>query len=161
MSVSSKRQLDLQSGNDVIAEIESLLTVDYVKTKKWNLTQICEHLTSTMVGEMEGLGFRLPWLIRATAGKVFTRRILRTRTMPSVPTLPSLQPQSRSYVEDRAIIQDCLKAIIRSEAFTGSLDDYPFVDNLQHDQWRQLMWIHASHHLGFLIPNEPADRTPS
>jgi hypothetical protein len=110
-----------------------------------------------MVGEMEGLGFRLPWVLRATAGKLFTNWILRTRKMPGVPTLPSLQPKSASDVEDETIIQNCVTAIRQSESFTGSLDDYPFVDNLLHDQWRQFMWIHASHHLGFLVPNSLKD----
>ena len=145
-----KRPLDFRTGDEVIAEIHRLQTTGYVKTKNWNLTQICEHLTSTMVGEMEGLGFRLPWLIRATAGKLLTYRILKARRMPSIPTLPSLQPKSLADSEDNAIIKNCIQVIGRSESFSESLDEYPFVDNLTHHQWRQLMWIHAAHHLGFL-----------
>ncbi|MGB7328131.1 MAG: DUF1569 domain-containing protein [Rubripirellula sp.] len=152
MSKLHKRQLDFRSGDDVVAEVRRLQTEGYVRTKNWNLTQICEHLTATMAGEMDGLGFRLPWLIRATAGELFTRWILKTRKMPSVPTLPSLQPKSRSDVDDVVIIESCVETIRRCESFAGSLDDYPFVDNLNHDQWRQFMWIHAAHHLGFLAP---------
>jgi hypothetical protein len=157
MSKANKRRLEFQTGDEVVADIQRLLSGGYTRTKNWNLTQICEHLTATMVGEMEGLGFRLPWVLRATAGKLFTNWILRTRKMPGVPTLPSLQPKSASDVEDETIIQNCVTAIRQSESFTGSLDDYPFVDNLLHDQWRQFMWIHASHHLGFLVPNSLKD----
>ena len=107
-----------------------------------------------MVGEMEGLGFRLPWLVRATFGKLFTRWILKTRKMPSIPTLPSLQPKTRSNIDEDAIIERCIETISRCELFNGSLDDYPFADNLTHNQWRQFMWIHAGHHLGFLAPNQ-------
>ena len=93
---------------------------------------------------MKGLGFRLPWLIRATTGKLFTHRILKKRKMPSVPTLPSLQPKSLADSDDDAIIENCIQTIGRSEMFAGSLDDYPFADTLTHDQWRQFMWIRRS-----------------
>lgn len=152
MASAQKRQLDFHSGSEVIDEINRLRSFGYVRTKSWNLTQIGEHLTATMAGEMNGLGFRLPWLLRATGGRIFTHWILRTRKMPSVPTLPSLKPRSLADVEDDAIIEKCIETVAGCEAFTGSLDDYPFVDNLSHEHWRQLMWIHAAHHLGFLVP---------
>lgn len=147
-----RRTLDLQSGDEVIAEIEHLRASGYRKTKRWNLSQICEHLTMTMVGEMEGLGFRVPWIIRRTVGIWLTNRVLRTRRMPGVPTLPRLVPQSVCSAENDETIDACITAVRKAEAFAGSLDDYPFVDNLSHDQWRQFMWIHAAHHLSFLIP---------
>lgn len=153
----AKRLLDFHSGDEVIAEIERLRTGGYAKLKQWNLTQICEHLSATMEAEMTGLGFRLPWVLRATAGKLLTHRILRTRRMPSSPTLPRLQPQATADAEDEAVIAQCLETIRRTECYQGSLADYPFVDNLTHEQWRQLMWIHAAHHLGFLIPNSTAN----
>ncbi|KAA1258043.1 hypothetical protein LF1_05580 [Rubripirellula obstinata] len=157
MAATQKRTLDFHTGDEVIAEIQNLRSSGYAKTKNWNLTQICEHFTSTMVGEMEGLGFRFPWIVRATFGKWLTHRFLKTRKMPGVPTLPSLQPKSLADSEDDTIIEGCIRAISQCETFAGSLDDYPFVDNLDHDEWRQLMWVHAGHHLSFLIPNESSE----
>lgn len=148
----SRRKLDLLSAEDVVNEIERLQCNGYTRLKKWNLTQACEHLTKTMEGEMNGLGFRIPWILRRTVGKWMTLRLLKKRTMPSVPTLPSLRPTSNNSVDDPAVIERCIAAIRKSESFDGSLDDYPFVDGLHHEQWRQFMWIHAAHHLSFLVP---------
>lgn len=148
-----KRTIDLQNADEVIAEIERLRTWGYTPTKRWNLSQVCQHLTKTMEGEMSGLGFRIPWLLRRTVGTWLTRRVLSKRTMPSVPTLPSLQPDHRE-TDDDSLVDECVVSVRRCEEFDGSLRDYPFVDGLTHDQWRQFMWIHASHHLSYLVPTE-------
>jgi hypothetical protein len=52
--VPRKQQLDFQSADEVIREIERLRSGGYTKLKQWNLTQACEHLTKTMEGEMNG-----------------------------------------------------------------------------------------------------------
>jgi len=153
-----KRKLDFQTADDVVAEIEKLRGDGYLKLKRWNLTQVGEHLTKTMEGEMNGLGFRIPWILRRTVGNWMTRRVLKNRSMPSVPTLPSLLPTAGDVAEDSAVIDRCIATIRKAELFSGSLDDYPFVDGLRHDEWRQFMWIHAAHHLGFLIPTKQAVR---
>lgn len=150
----SKRNLDFQSADEVIDEIQRLRKSGYTQLKRWNLTQVCEHLTRTMEGEMKGLGFRIPWILRRTVGQWMTSRVLKSRAMPSVPTLPSLRPTAQHRSEDPALIQECIATLRKADSFDGDLDDYPFVDRLPHPQWRQLMWIHAAHHLGFLIPQD-------
>ena len=68
MGTIQHRNLDFTSGDQVIAEIQRLREVGYKKTKNWNLTQICEHLTKTMRGGMDfmwlhaahHLGFLIP-----------------------------------------------------------------------------------------------------
>lgn len=149
-----KRKLDFRTADEVIGEIERLRINGYSKLKRWNLTQVCEHLTKTMEGEMNGLGFRFPWILRRTVGNWMTRRVLKIRAMPSISTLPSLRPTLGDGNERPEVIEQCITTVRKSARFDGSLDDYPFVDGLTHEQWRQFMWIHAAHHLGFLIPNE-------
>ena len=149
----TKRKLDFSTADEVISEIMRLKADGYTKLKRWNLTQACEHLTKTMEGEMVGLGFRIPWILRRTVGELLTRRVLKTRSMPSVPTLPSLRPTAVDVSEDPMVISQCIATIRKAELFEGSLNDYPFVDGLTHEQWRQFMWIHAAHHLGFLVPS--------
>lgn len=156
MAASTKRTLDFHSGDEAIAEIKRLRTGGYTKTKNWNLTQICEHLTATMNGGMDGFGFRLPWILRATIIKWVFNRILRTRKMSSGPTLDRLKPKTTDGPDDDAIIDNCIAAIERAMTFPGPMEDYPFLDNLDVDDWRQFMWMHAGHHLGFLTPRETA-----
>jgi len=103
MSTTSVRKLDFHTSDELIAEIERLRSQGYHKTKNWNLTQICEHLTYTMSGGMEGFGFRVPWILRATVIKWVFSRILRTRKMTGGPTLGRLKPKSESGPDDDAI----------------------------------------------------------
>ena len=154
MVATTKRTLKFDSGDQVIAEINRLRTVGYTKTKNWNLTQVCEHLSATMTGGMEGFGFRLPWILRATIVKWVFRRLLRTGKMPSGPTLERLRPKTSDGPDDDSVIDQCIATIEQSQTFSGSMDDYPFLDDLSVDDWRKLMWIHAAHHLGFLIPRD-------
>ena len=150
--MNAKRKLNFENADQVIKDIESLRSAGYQQLKNWNLTQICDHLTRVMVGEMDGLGFRLPWILRRTVGVMMTNHVLKKRRMPTVPTLPSMKPEPQTH-DSEEVINACVAAVRRTESFAGSLADYPFVDGLTHDQWRQFMWIHAAHHLGYLIPN--------
>ncbi|MEM9827863.1 MAG: DUF1569 domain-containing protein [Planctomycetota bacterium] len=154
MSAAQKRTLDFHTGDEVNAEIQRLRSTEYTKTKNWNLTQICEHLDATMTGGMNGFGFRLPWILRATIMKWIFGRMLRTRKMSSGPTLERLKPKSDPGTEDDAIIDKCIATIEHAKAFPGPIKDYPFLNELSVEDWQQFMWMHAGHHLGFLVPNE-------
>ncbi|TWU54988.1 hypothetical protein Poly51_37370 [Rubripirellula tenax] len=156
MAATQKRTLDFHTGDEVIAEIQNLRSSGYTKTKNWNLTQVCEHLIATMTGGMDGFGFRLPWILRATIIKWIFNRMLKTRKMSSGPTLDRLKPKSEPGSDDDAIIDDCIATIERAKAFAGPIEDYPFLNELKVEDWQQFMWMHAGHHLGFLVPNEPA-----
>lgn len=156
MAVTQKRTLDFHTGDEVIAEIQNLRSSGYTKTKNWNLTQICEHLNATMTGGMDGFGFRLPWILRATIIKWIFNRMLTTRKMSSGPTMDRLKPKSETGPDDAAIIDDCIARIERAKAFAGPIENYPFLNELKVEDWQQFMWMHAGHHLGFLVPSEPA-----
>lgn len=158
MATSHIRTLDFHTGDDVIAEIQRLRTAGYTKSKNWNLTQACEHLTATTAGGMDGFGFRASWILRATIIKWVFHRILRTRKMASAPTLKRLKPESHDGTDNDAIINTCIAKIELAQAFQGPIENYPFLDNLDVEDWRQFMWIHAGHHLEFLMPREPVRR---
>ena len=154
MASSDKRSLDFRTGDEVIAEIQRLRSAGYTRLKNWNLTQACEHLSATMTGGMDGFGFRLPWILRATIIKWVFNRMLKTRKMSSGPTLKRLKPKSSGENDDDTIIDACIATIERATAFQGPIEEYPFLNDVKVDDWQQFMWMHAGHHLGFLIPNE-------
>lgn len=57
---------------------------------------------------------------------------------------------------DDVIIDACVDSCRRADGFNGSMEEYALLDNLSVDDWRDFMWIHAAHHLSFLIPmNSP------
>ena len=152
----SKRELEFHTGDEVIAEIERLRAGGYTKTRNWNLTQACEHLQATMNGGMNGFGFRLPWIVRATVMKWFLGAMLRKRRMISTPTIKRLKPNSPPDQEDHQVIDECIRTIRSAESFAGPIPDYPMLDHLSVSDWQQLMWLHAAHHLDFLAPNKPS-----
>ncbi len=150
-----RRNLDLKSAQEIVDEIQLLQDQGYVQTGNWNLTQICEHLTATMKGGMEGFGFRLPWVLRATVLKWSFKHILKTRKLNSgFPTFSVLKPKHSGLEDDQPTIVLCMETCLRASAFPGPMTDYALVDDLSVQDWRDFMWIHASHHLSFLIPNE-------
>lgn len=128
MTPISKHNLDFRTGSEVIAEIHRLRSGSYAKTKNWNLTQICEHLIATMTGGMDGFGFRLPWILRATIIKWIFNRMLKTRKMSSGPTMDRLKPKTANGPDDDAIIDECIATIKRAEAFEGPIEDYPLLN---------------------------------
>ncbi|MFK7734467.1 MAG: DUF1569 domain-containing protein [Pirellulaceae bacterium] len=153
MTNSSRRQLDFRSADEVLEDIEHLRTVGYSKLKNWNLTQICEHLHETTKGGMDGFGFRLPWILRATIVKwVFRFALKRRKLLSGAPTFNSLLPKSQE--EDPQLIERCIQTTRRAGEFQGSMEGYALLDNLSTEDWKQFMWLHASHHLSFLIPND-------
>ena len=150
-----RRELDFRTGEEVIQEIERLRRDGYEKSKSWNLSQICEHLTATMRGGMDGFGFRLPWILRATLVKWIFRYSLRSRKLfAGAPTLRVLKPKSSCQADDDQVIDECIAETRRAMVFDGSLENYAMLDNLTVKDWQQFMWLHASHHLSFLRPTE-------
>jgi hypothetical protein len=157
-----RRQLDFRSGQEVIDEIERLRRTGYVRAGTWNLSQICEHLDKTMRLGLSGGDFRMPRVVQATLGKWFFRRSLKKRKMMSgLPSHRSLMPEADEIVENEPTIDACIGTIREVEAFAGPVENYPLVSQVNVNEWRDLMWIHASHHLSFLLPNaeSPADTT--
>ncbi len=150
-----KRELDLRSADEVIAEIERLRDGGYAKSKRWNLTQICQHLHETMQGAMDGFGFRLPWILRVIAKKIFFRALKTRKLASGAPTFRQLKPTASPGEDDSKVIDQCIATIRKADQFDGSVEDHPLVDGMSVDQWRDFMWLHASHHLAFLQPKTP------
>ncbi len=149
----TRRQLDFQTAEEVIAEIRRLQETGYQPLGNWSLTQICEHLDKTMTGGMEGTNARLPWILRKTVGKWFVQSVLKTHRMSrGIPTVKVLRPSQPSREEISAVIDQCVETLKRAERFSGPLPPHALCDNLSVEDWKKLNWVHAAHHLSFLKP---------
>lgn len=154
-----RRELDFRSADDVIAEIESLRSHGYRRMKQWNLTQICKHLTATMQGGLDGWGFRLPWIVRATYMNWEFHYALKNRRMfQGLPTLgvlkPPAAPSDGAAGDDDEVIRTCIDTCRRTSQCSGTMTDNPLFNHVSAEDWKEYMWIHAAHHLGFLIPQQ-------
>ncbi|RUL87671.1 DUF1569 domain-containing protein [Tautonia sociabilis] len=155
-----RRSLDFRDADSVIAEIRRLQSGGYTMLGKWNLAQICDHLTATMRVALDGRERRLPWPIRALVFGPLFRQVIRTRRMRAgLPTLKPLVPTSPSGPDDPASIDACIATLERARNCSSADLQHPAVD-LTLQQWQQLSWIHAAHHLGFLIPGDSEATTP-
>ncbi len=147
-----KRLLDFHNSTQVVDEISRLRNQPYQKLGKWNLTQICEHLSKTMAGGMDPAAKPLPWIVRKWITEPMVRSWIKNRAMkPNGMTSPALLPTPNLTLDDPAKIDACLQLVHQVEAFQGSLENLP-LGKMSLEDWKQLQWIHASHHLGYLIP---------
>lgn len=150
-----RRNIDFHSANQIIEDVNHLRENGYQMLGKWNLTQMCQHLDGTMSGGMDGFGFRLPWILRATVANWGFRYALRSRKIGrGFPTFRILKPTHSDADDDNSVIDACIQTIKRADAFDGSLENYPLLNNLSVEDWKSFMWLHAAHHLSFLIPNK-------
>lgn len=149
-----KRKLAFDNFDQVIDEVERLRSGGYTPAGAWNLSEVCEHLTLTMRGGIDGSLKLAPWILRATIFRWLADRIIRTGHMPSGFQAPTeLLPQDREE-DDPAKIDACIATLRESAEFAGPLPPHPFSTSMTLEKWKRLMLVHAAHHLGFLHPAE-------
>lgn len=165
-----RRSLNLATLDDVVAEIERLERGGYTIGGKWNLSQICEHLTATMRMGLDG-GQRMPWLLRKTMGAWLIRSWLKNRALRAgLPTLDRLLPRTKSDpiaseeasktpADDRAAIATCIATLREVRDFAGELPPHSMCDRIDLPTYKELCVIHAQHHLGFLVPKNALEGT--
>lgn len=153
-----RRSLQLTTLDETIAEIERLRDGGYDATGKWNLSQICEHLTATMRMGLDG-GKRMPWLLRKTMGAWMIQSWLKNRALRAgLPTLDRLLPKKREegsaapLPDDPDAIATCIATLREVRDFDGILPPHSMCDGIDLPTYRELCVIHAQHHLGFLLP---------
>lgn len=150
--MAKRRPLDLRSLDDAAAEIARLRESGYTPTGKWNLSQICRHLTETMRLGMDGDQPPFPWIVRKIAAIVLAYA-LKHRWMPAgAGTLPRLTPPDLAD-DDPAEIDRCLATLAEARDFAGPFPPYPLADGMTLERWKDLMVVHAQHHLRFLEPS--------
>lgn len=156
-----RRSLDFRDADVVIAEIRRLRSEGYTMLGKWNLSQICEHLNATMRIALDPGDRRLPRPIRALVFSPMMRQVVRSRRMRSgLPTLKTLRPAAPGGPDDPDAINTCIATLERARDLPDAPLRHPAID-LSVGDWQQLSWIHAAHHLGFLIPKQPGIPTPT
>ena len=147
-----RRPLDLRSLDDVIAEVERLRDGGYRARGRWNLSQMADHLVETMRLGMDGDEPRLAWPMQKLVGLLFRTTVFPRRTMMTgAPTIDRLKPAPMEG-DDPAKLDRLVATLEEARDFPGPLPPYPLMDGLTLPEWKELMTIHAQHHLRFLEP---------
>ena len=78
-----QRTLKFLSLDQVMPEVDRLLSGQHTLAGTWSLGQICNHLTDAITFSVENYPETAPWIVRRTIGPILVRRILKKGGFPS------------------------------------------------------------------------------
>jgi hypothetical protein len=148
----ARRPLSFSSLAEVMPEVDRLLE-GHTTVGRWSLGQICNHLTISLIGSVEGIPVKAPWLVRKTLGVVVKRRILATGQMRAGVRIPE-RFWPRPGLDARAEAEALRGALRLYSAHTGPMADHPFLGPMSRDEWTRIHCIHHAHHLSFVRPGD-------
>ncbi len=149
-----QRKLRFGRFEAVTTDIQHLHEAGYMQLGDWNLAQICDHLTRFMRMSLEGFPFQFPWIVRRVLGPLVLKPlVLWTHWIPTGAKAPPVLMPHRTPQEQPAV-QTMTEMLHRARNHPGEFHPSPLFGRLSNPQWRKVHLIHASHHLGFLVPNE-------
>jgi len=79
---STRRELRFESLDEVLADVEILVSGGHRTVGNWTLAQILTHLQKTFDASIDGFGFESNWLIRKVLGPLFKKRFLTNLCLP-------------------------------------------------------------------------------
>lgn len=148
--------VDLRSGDEVLGYARLLAERGYRRTGSWGLGQTCWHLAESMRLSVQGEDRPPRSFWRALIGRVAFRVIMLTRRMPRGARAPTRRVLPGDAVDEAEALQ-MLEEGVRLAEGASAFVVHPIFGRLTAEQWRELHWIHASHHLRLL---EPAVASP-
>ena len=154
------RRLDFQSFDEVIADVRQL-ELGYDRAGQWTLGQNADHLVKFMRFSLEGFpGFHLPGPLTALVRRYALDKKRLSRPMPRGMRTPAfLRPDSPPEgnmqairAHDHAAAERLVEMLKRVKYHAGEWHPSPLLGRLTPAMWRLVHLKHASHHLGFLVP---------
>jgi hypothetical protein len=148
--MAERRNLTIDSLDQVMPEVDRLLE-GHETVGNWTLGQICNHLTASLVGSIEGDPHPAPWLVRATLGRVIFRKIRRSRRIKAGFKTPE-RYEPKPGLDARAEAEALRAALQLFAGHADALATHPFFGAIGRDGWTELHCIHCAHHLSFVLP---------
>ncbi|MBI3395162.1 MAG: DUF1569 domain-containing protein [Spirochaetia bacterium] len=147
----AQREIQFKTYKDIAGEIEALSKKGYAKGGSWSLGQVCRHLGYYYKGSLDGFPRLLPWIIRATLGKLLLKKALAgAKSKPGGATIPtSVFPAD---TDDKQAVADILALLDRLDNNPALMHPSALYGNLTNAQWKLLHLRHSAHHLSFLHP---------
>jgi hypothetical protein len=157
MSTVERRPLDFHSYDELIADIDRLAAEPHRQTGQWDLATMCDHLAKTMNTVSDNRRATMPFIVRFLSpviGPMMLKRTLKTRSMPAgFKAPPEFTPDNNLPVD--VAVARLKAAIARAKALSGPVPKHPFFGRITVEQRDGLAFVHAAHHLSFLLPGEP------
>ncbi|NOY40931.1 MAG: DUF1569 domain-containing protein [Planctomycetes bacterium] len=154
-TVRNRRQVSYQSYDDLLADAEKLAGGDVEMVGNWTLAQVFDHLVRSFNASIDGIGFKLPWLMRVVAAPIFKHKMLNV-ALPSGFKIGK-SSKGKFYPHEDVGLEDSLdrlrKAIERCKTErTRSM--HPLFGDLSCEDWDKFSLRHAEMHMGFAVPVE-------
>ncbi|HVT82031.1 MAG TPA: DUF1569 domain-containing protein [Phycisphaerae bacterium] len=143
-----KRLLKLANAEEVAGEVRRL-RAGYARAGNWTLPQICWHLNTIMTFTMSP-GPHAPLEVDAAA-KAKLAQVLATGQVSGVKAPERVVPPEDVGEE---VIDQFLGTLQRLQTFKGPFAPHRLFGEVPFDDYVRLHLIHASHHLGHLIPKD-------
>ncbi len=148
----ARRRLDFRSWDELLADIDLLHRLGYQRTGNWDLSQILDHVGEGMRTAVRGNEHRGPWIVRKLIGPIILKRVFQQRRMKAGIKVPAWWLPGPTHDESDAVNR--FRADLAAfQELKSEPQPHPFFGPLSKAQWNDLVQIHASHHLSFLVPN--------
>ena len=148
-----RRHLDFRSWPEILADIDHLHRSGYQRAGNWDLSQILDHVGEGLRTAVGGFEYRGPWIVRKLIGPIILKRILQQRRMKAGIKVPDWWLPGPKNDESEAVNR-FRSDLATFQELTCAPQPHPFFGPLRKSQWNDLVQIHASHHLSFLVPND-------
>ncbi|MFM7519159.1 MAG: DUF1569 domain-containing protein [Planctomycetota bacterium] len=153
----TRRRVDFRSWEDVLADADRLVRGGYDRAGKWSLAQVLDHVGAGLRVAISGSANRMPWPMRMLARSAALPVMRRWRWIPAgIPAPRWWQPQVSRDADDAAALARFRAEVEAFHAYQGPYHPHPAFDRLDREAYDDLMLIHASHHLRFLVPRATA-----
>src|SRR5688572_24634088 len=107
-----RRTLRFHNFEQMLADVDALLTSGYRRAGTWSLAQIAGHLDRVITFSLDGFPGRMPWPIRVVARWLFLGSILRHEVIRRRMAAPGyLMPPDGE--EDRAAVERLRATVAR------------------------------------------------
>lgn len=153
----ARRRLDFRSWEHVLDDADRLARGGYHRAGKWSLAQVLDHVGAGLRVAVAGSERRLPWPMRMSARACALPLLRAARWIPAGLPAPSWwQPQVPADADDAAAVARFRTEVAAFREHEGRYEAHPAFDRIDRESYDDLMLVHASHHLGFLVPRETA-----
>ena len=151
-AVEGRRELQFGSLDDIVSDVEKLVTSPGTKTLgNWPLGQLITHLSSTIDSSIDGFSAKAPFIIRLI-GPFLKKGMLNRKMSPGIKLPKKAEADAFPNVTDPREAFTQLKSAVQRTQNEQMLAPHPAFGNMTNEEWVQLHLRHSEMHLSFAIP---------
>ncbi|MCX5660432.1 MAG: DUF1569 domain-containing protein [Planctomycetota bacterium] len=147
----AKRELKFGDMTASVHYVHKLRQIGYEQHGKWDLGQICLHLTAAIMVSMDGRPLHAPLILKIIGPPILKPLFLwRRKLIPGMKAPRELTPPRG--VDETKAVSDYIRAVERFKKYSGAPHPHAFMGKFTLGQWHVFHTVHAQHHLSFLSP---------